>query len=342
MGRVTKLDLEKQVFDLKQLLEISKSLNSTLDYNILIDSILYTCMGQLKVVKAGILTRKTLDSADLVLYRNYVGFEIHHDKDYLVPHDHPLMKQISQEIRCYHPKELAPFIHGNPSVQNIFDLNPVIMVPLKAKGITHGLLILGDRISEEEFSEHEVDFLINISMFAAIAIHNAFLFEMTTTDMMTKLKMKHFFLTALMEKQQEARQEGEHLSLIMMDIDNFKILNDTYGHTRGDEVLIEVARIIQRNVRQVDIAARYGGEEFVALLPGANLATSKQVAERIRLEVEKTVIQSDGEELAVTLSLGVAEYDSRRDTNGINFIDRADKALYYSKQHGRNQVTLAT
>ncbi|WP_053227968.1 diguanylate cyclase DgcA [Spirochaeta cellobiosiphila] len=341
MDRVKYEDLEKQVYDLKQLLEISKSLNSTLDYSLLIDSILYTCMGQLKVIKAGILTRKSIDNADLVLYRNHIGFDIELSKDYIIPDNHPILDILNKDDQCFPPSILKPFIQENSPINNIYDLNPSIMVPLKAKGIIHGLLILGERIGNTPFNSYEKDFLLNLSIFAAIAVHNAFLFEMTTTDMMTKLKLKHFFLSSLKEKIDLAIDTGGHLSLMMIDIDHFKNFNDTYGHTYGDCILVEIAQIILNNVRQGDIAARYGGEEFAVILPEASLSTAQAVAERIRTDVEDCVVRSHNESLKVTLSIGVAEFDTKKDKQEVNFIDRADKALYTSKTEGRNRTTIA-
>jgi hypothetical protein len=103
---------EKQIFDLKQLLEISKSLNSTLDYSILIDSILYTIMGQMKVLKAGLFAKKGLDTPMFTLHRNYKGFELAHDADYNIPEDHPLIRLFQKEYACYTMAEIEAKIGG--------------------------------------------------------------------------------------------------------------------------------------------------------------------------------------------------------------------------------------
>jgi two-component system cell cycle response regulator len=164
---------------------------------------------------------------------------------------------------------------------------------------------------------------------------------MTTTDMMTKLKMKHYFYTMLLERMEHAASSGRPLSVIMMDIDHFKKFNDTYGHSCGDAVLKEVARIIQASVRAIDLAARYGGEEFCLLLPDTERERASAVAERIRQGVSGAATEYEGRALRVTISLGVAQYDPSRDLSGKSLIDRADRALYYSKQHGRDLVSAA-
>ena len=123
-------------------------------------------------------------------------------------------------------------------------------------------------------------------------------------------------------------------------IDNFKHFNDTYGHNCGDLVLKEVAQIIQQLIRPTDIAARYGGEEFCIMLPNTTPKQAKLIAERIRSKVESTVTEYENFKLSVTISLGVACYDQNLDISAKYLIDRADKALYRSKQEGKNRVSV--
>jgi two-component system cell cycle response regulator len=337
---VNRQDLEREIFDLKNLLIISKSLNSTLDYNILTDSILYTCLGSLSVVKAGFLSKKSIDSVEFSLHRNYLGFDLDHNTDYSISEKDPLIDFLNKNSHCHTLEELRDKnTLGDFDLRALEKLAPSIIVPMRAKGQINGILVLGDKIEGTEFTPHDKDYLENIANFAAIAIHNAFLFEMTTTDMMTKLKMKHFFMNSLHEKMENC-QNGD-LSVVMLDIDHFKVLNDTYGHLTGDEVLKQVARVIQETVRQVDIAARYGGEEFIVLLPDANISLAKIVAERIRRNIAERPTIIEGQRYPVTVSLGVAQYDPQRDLTERHLIERADQALYRSKEHGRNQTSVA-
>ncbi len=334
-------EYEKQVYDLKQLLEVSKSLNSTLDYHNLIDAILFTIMGQMRVLKAGLLAKKGLDATQFSLHRNYKGFELRHGVDYSVAEDHPLVKLFARSCRCCTVEEALARLGGERGIEGLVSLEPSLLVPLKAKGVVNGIILLGDRIESGPFAEEERDYVLTIATFAAIAIDNAFLFEMTTTDMMTKLKMKHYFYTLLLERMGQAASSGEPLSVVMMDIDFFKRFNDCYGHSCGDAVLRQVARVIQESVRSIDLAARYGGEEFCLLLPGTALAEAMAVAERVRAGVAGTATEYEGRWLSVTISLGVAEYDQVRDLSGKSLIDRADRALYYAKQGGRDRCCAA-
>ncbi len=334
-------EYEKQIFDLKQLFEISKSLNSTLDYGILIESILYTIMGQMKVLKAALYTKKGLDSTTFNLHRNFKGFELEHDHDYSIPEDSPAMRLFARETRCWTLAEIRARFGNLGGLEVLESMEPCLLVPLKAKGVVNGLILLGEQIIDEEFSSYEKDYLLNIAILASIAISNAFLFEMTTTDMMTKLRMKHYFYTVLLDRMEESAFTEKPLSVIMCDIDHFKIFNDTYGHSCGDEVLKSVAKLIQTQTRSVDVAARYGGEEFCMLLPDTNAAAAEIIAERIRKGIEGMAIEYEGQRMSVTLSLGVAQYDPERDLTGKSVIDRADKAMYLSKQSGRNKVMVA-
>jgi diguanylate cyclase (GGDEF)-like protein len=333
------IDYEKQIYDLKQLLEISKSLNSTLDYNILIDSILYICMAQMKVVKAGLFARKSLDAISFTLQRNFKGFEIEPHIEYSIPEDHPLIELFSQKYDCYTLEDIQNNLGSLEGLELFKYLDPSLLVPLKAKGQINGILIIGERIDERDFDAYEREYLLNIATLASISINNAFLFEMTTTDMMTKLKMKHYFYTVLMDRFSRLEDEKPQFSIIMMDIDFFKRFNDTYGHSCGDIVLQAVAKTISENVRSMDLAARYGGEEFVVLLSEGDKTVALQIAERIRSAVEKTETEYENQKLKVTISCGVACFTPEVDKNPRMVVDRADKALYRSKQEGRNRVS---
>lgn len=330
---------EKEIFDLTQLIEISKSLNSNLDYNALIQSILYICMGQLKLFKAGLFVRKDIGSQDLLLHRSQVGFELNHGDNYLIEEGHPLIDYLHDHPHSHSMMELIGEL-GEDALQPLTGLGPVLVVPLRAKDVINGVLILGDPITESEIPRGDRDYVENIAILAGIAVHNAFLYEITTTDVMTRLRLRHFFLDTLGSQIAMSRRNGEDLAIIMMDIDNFKKLNDGFGHILGDEVIIGVSRIILNSIRQTDMAARYGGEEFVVLLPGANREVAVHIAERIRNVVETTEFEFQDLRSSVTISLGVAVFNAERDINSQIFIENADKALYESKHNGKNRVSV--
>lgn len=339
--RVLKRDLEKQIFDLKNLLEISKSLSSTLDYHILNDSILYTCLGALTVLKAAFFSKKNIDSTDFTLHRSFLGFEIDHHKSYNIPEGGPLVDYLGRHPTCHDPEVLYRVLPSSLEIEVLKGIEPHILVPLLAKGAVNGILVLGEKIGGGSFDDRDREYLLNLAGLAAIAIHNAYLFELTTTDRMTKLKLKHAFLHTLQTQMKNGNFDDNNFSILMLDIDHFKRVNDTYGHQAGDETLKGAASIVLEEVRTVDVAARYGGEEFIILLPDTDRNGAWEVAERIRKRIEAAGFVSGQRLVRVTVSLGVAMYDHNLDSKPEAFIDRVDRALYVSKQNGRNRSTLA-
>jgi len=331
---------EKQLFDARQLVEISKSLNSTLDYNTLVQSILYICMGQLKVLKAGLFARKEIDKQHLYLHRSILGFEMDHDVDYVIPEGHPLLLHLQQDFQCHTYSELIAECPQAAQLPALNSLEPTLLVPLRSKSVINGLLILGEQIENGIISAERKAYAMDIANLAGIAVHNAFLYEITTTDIMTKLKLRHFFIDVLQDKMHESRKDKKPLSLVMIDIDHFKNLNDTWGHLCGDEVIHSVSANILQRIRQTDLAARYGGEEFVLLLPDTDLHTALAISERIRLGIAESVLDYHGNAVSVTVSMGVALFHPEKDLGTNSFIERADTALYEAKHLGRNRVQI--
>jgi len=201
--------------------------------------------------------------------------------------------------------------------------------------------VLSDHMDFGEFTTGEREFLRDSATFAGMAVHNAFLYEISTTDMMTGLKQRHFFLEKLRDYQSMHLANDTPLSLVMLDIDHFKEVNDSYGHLTGDHVIKEVARLLLENVRQTDTAARIGGEEFVLMLPNTDLEAAEILGERVRSAIEAARIDWDGQRVSVTISVGVAQFAPERDVSPHSLIERSDEALYRSKQSGRNRVSIA-
>jgi two-component system, cell cycle response regulator len=163
--------------------------------------------------------------------------------------------------------------------------------------------------------------------------------EMAITDQLTGLHNRRYMSRHLDNLLSQSVKSGKPLAFVIMDIDFFKAVNDTYGHDIGDEVLQEFARRIAANVRGIDLACRYGGEEFVVVMPDTDVAFAYSVAERLRRSIETTpvLISREPGELSITISIGIAGSEGGADTAEA-LLHRADQALYRAKKTGRNRV----
>ena len=238
-----------------------------------------------------------------------------------------------------HPMPLICFSH---------DVKTSGIVSLLCVPILSGLSVLGvlGVFSKRDtilFNEHDLHAAEAIASQAGIAIQNARLFEevnqLAITDPLTRLYNRRYFFNLARVELERAKRYGTDLSFIMLDIDDFKRVNDTYGHLVGDEVLMAVSEVIRKTIRKVDLAARYGGEEMVILLPATSQESALVSAERLREAVEELKIPVDGNSVSVSISLGVSSFEQHLDISISKLLDQADQAMYLSKQNGKNRVT---
>lgn len=169
---------------------------------------------------------------------------------------------------------------------------------------------------------------------------NAGLLQAAITDPLTNLANRRNMVDRIREEAARAQRNNGQFALCMADIDNFKSINDTYGHDCGDHVLANVAGVLKATLREQDILARWGGEEFLILMPETRLEQARIAAERLRTAVEGAAISYEGTQLALTMTFGVASYDQEDGVDGS--IRRADAALYLGKSKGRNCVVAQT
>ena len=333
---------EKRIYDLEQLLDIAKSFCSTLDFSKLLESIVYICMAQMHVLGAEIFVRDPITNDVLNLETSKHEKT---EKKLSIPVNAPVATKLLAMNKPVTISYLKNFVGNDKNLKILESLSPTLIIPLveKANHLS-GILILQERIAIEEettYTEYEQNMIMSIASLATVAINNASLLEMSSTDMMTHLRLKYFFFNQLTEAIDKAFQAEENIAVLMFDIDFFKKFNDTYGHECGDFVLISVANIIKSSLRETDIASRYGGEEFTVLLRKGKKAEAMKVAERIRKKIEEYDFVYNDQHLHVTVSGGVSVFD--KDTNPVElpniFVNQADSGLYMSKNNGRNQVT---
>ncbi len=345
MAETTNEEYEKRLYDLQQLLEIARSLCSTMDYSRQIESILYVCMGQMRVLGAGIFVLDNWETDNYILGTNYIGMDLDSQIEYVIPRNHPVIGILNEKEKAFVVDDIKKAL-PNESLEEIYSLKPSLILPFFQGSRINGILILAERMDfggGTAYTDYEIKQILSIASLAGITINNATLFERSSTDMMTHMKMKYYFFNVLGEKLELALSQNVPVAVIMFDIDHFKIFNDTYGHACGDYVLISVSKIIKANVRQQDMASRYGGEEFTVMLPNTLKEDAMAVAERIREIIEETDFVYEGQHMHVTISGGVSVYD--KDLNPVRetkeLVEQADKALYVSKNNGRNRITFA-
>lgn len=331
--------LEKTNYELRQLLEVTKVLNSTLHFKKLVDTILFSFMAQARCVKAALYIGKEIEPEVIILQRNYMGFDINPHVSIQINCKNKIMNDLAVNRKCLSGNEiesLAQFLKEENKA-SLMDQTELV-IPLVINQKIAGLVLLGGRIVPEAIDKSEKEFLSEIGFYASIAIQNSILFDMATMDMMTGLKIKHY-ITKFID---DCITAGDHnFVTLMIDIDDFKNINDTYGHQTGDYTIIGVADILKQAIRSQDIASRFGGEEFLIMLRETTLEDALIVAERIRKGVEYLKIHNDNQEVSVTISIGVAEFDFDIDKTPKDVIGRADEALYVSKKNGKNQITTA-
>ncbi len=227
----------------------------------------------------------------------------------------------------------------------------VICCPLETKTQEYylGYLIL---YSEQPIDEDVYRLVSLLGYYISVSLTNIKLFEQTKelaiTDSLTGLFVQKYFKTLLEEEVKIAKYYGRDLSIAMFDIDNFKTINDTYGHNVGDEVLVKFSDVLRSRLRETDIIARYGGDEFIILLPNTPLKQAEKICEEIRNMVEKDIVVVPKQTIAKSLkgqprvrfqiSCGVADYKGKQDIYEI--IDIVDRLLYVAKNSGKNKVVV--
>jgi diguanylate cyclase (GGDEF)-like protein len=222
-------------------------------------------------------------------------------------------------------------------------IESILAVPVKLKGKIIGM-ISAQSYQPQAYTQDDQELLEMLAAHAAIAFENARLFaqsqKLASTDSLTTIyNRRRFFELAEREFKRAIRFERP-LAMIMLDVDNFKNINDNYGHPSGDRALSEIAKICLHELRDVDIFGRYGGDEFIALLPETTLTQATNIAERVRIEIQNSKLTlPNNAVISTTVSLGVVSLDASCGSLSI-LMERADQALYKSKQSGRNQVNV--
>lgn len=217
------------------------------------------------------------------------------------------------------------------------NVQSLLCLPLIVKEEAIGVINITNKKNGKFFDQDDLDFMGALANQAAIAISNAQLYELAITDSLTKLFIRRHFEYLLENEIKRSARYKHHVSLLMMDIDNFKSINDTYGHQAGDEMLKKISQVILNTIRKIDMASRYGGEEFAIILPETYKENARKIAERLRKKIEDISVNIKGKTLKPTISIGIASFPLDCE-NKEQLIGLADEALYFAKKMGKNSV----
>jgi diguanylate cyclase (GGDEF)-like protein len=259
--------------------------------------------------------------------------------------DNLLLRAYTSGLAMHIPQEQIVYYAADPLLQ-AFKTNELVIMPLKAKDQVNGLIIADNLYTQKPITENDLKIFTMLANQAGLAIENSRLYEIikhkSRSDAITNLWNHGFFQDQLATEIENAQKTNSPISLIMMDIDNFKELNDAYGHQNGDIVLKEMASILKDSSRGGDYVCRYGGEEFSVILTQTGKDQGYVIAERIRERIAGHFFPkfSSEEHLKVTVSIGLATFPEDAQTKE-TLITRADKAMYAAKHSGKNLTCLA-
>lgn len=332
-------ELEKSQVHLEMIYENTRILASILDTDSLVNEVM-RLMGNLMHYEAFAIVFK--DKQDNYYYRaRFTGTQRNYHLQAIDMRRMALVKKVAEMKESIIVNDISSRDDYLPLNKNS---KSIMLSPMAAHGRTNGFLI-AESTDSNRFKDKDQQMLTAISHSAALALENAELHkrteELTVIDGLTETYNYRYFMQKLQEEKRRALRYNLPLSLIMVDIDYFKKLNDTYGHETGNMVLHQLSGVIKQCIRDVDIFSRYGGEEFAIILPQTPQQEAHVIGERIRDRVEQTIFNgTDNHKIRITVSVGLSSFPENGRSQE-ELVSVADKALYKAKGDGRNQVCIS-
>ena len=237
--------------------------------------------------------------------------------------------------------------HADTQLEDIHSIHAsesksIVAIPLHQRTMAIGAIYLDNQSRQQCFSQRQIPFMETFAAHTSIALNNAKLYKRAITDDLTQLFTRKYIDQRLQQELDKAIKFDKPFSVLLVDIDHFKSINDKYGHDIGDNVLRQLSTLFLNSLREFDVAGRFGGEEFIIMLAETHIKEAQSIAERLRNDVQLLSINDLEKAIKITISIGVASYN--KDNNGTisQLIKDADQALYQAKKDGRNRIQLAS
>jgi diguanylate cyclase (GGDEF)-like protein len=350
-------------FDVNTLIKASQAIAMEHDFSSLLKTLIQTVIENAGAQHGALLLEKDgrfMVQASADAERSTVEVMQDIDYRYIDTLVHPVINYVVRTKESIVINDMAQDKIFDTAYISERQVRSVFCAPLILQGELKGLIYLENNLLPAVFTADKVNLLQSLSGQIVISIENAIVYQdleekikvrtkdleetqkelklLASTDPMTKLYNRRYFTEVSGHIFDLSRRESKDLSLIMLDIDHFKKINDTYGHKVGDSVIIALADLMQEHTRQSDIVCRFGGEEFMILLPDTNHDGAVQIAQKIREVVESGMLAIDDTTIAYTVSIGTTMVRHEKSSNFEVAISEVDRALYAAKNGGRNRV----
>jgi diguanylate cyclase (GGDEF)-like protein len=332
-------ELVKENRYFRTLLELTRSINTPRDFNQLLSLIVDSAINLTKAERGFLMLFRKDGNLEFRATRNI-------DKKTMEGEQFRISRTVVNHVLASGESVLLSDIYKNKkfkvsdSIEEL-GLRMVMCVPLKAKDNPLGLIYVDSSSATETFTQAEERIFEAFAAQASAAIENSYLYDASVHDALTGLYNYGYLHARLEEEVNRAlRYKKDSISFLMLDLDNFKSMNEAYGHLFGNTILVKVAELIKESIRRCDIAARYGGDEFVILMPETNLAGAKQLAKRLQKEIANLKFPYGKEPVSVTSSIMVSSFPIDKIANSEDIIVEANHALFVAKSKGGNQIAV--
>ena len=324
---------------LYSLLEITRSINTPQNFNRLLELIIDSAITISKAERGFLLLFHSDGNLKFKVTRNI-------DKETLEGEEFKISRTVVNHVLATGEPLFLSNIYKDDkfkiseSIEEL-GLRMIMCVPLKTKENLLGAIYADSHSTSEHFTRLEEKIFETFAAQASVAIENRHLFDSSVHDALTGL-YNYGYLRARLEEEitRAARTKNDTISFIMLDLDNFKTINDSYGHLFGNSVLVKIAESIKKAVRKYDIAARYGGDEFAILLPGTDAHEARHLAQRLQKKITALRFTVGEETLSITSSIGISTFPVEKIIDSEDIIVEADHTLFVAKSKGGNQIAV--